>query len=431
MRLLLVSYYFPPLGLSGVLRPLKFTKYLSRLGWDVRVLTSYPARYYAFDRSLLGELPAAVRIQRTPSLDVFHLGRGPVPTDTTALPGFRTRWLSRMIFLPDSKIGWYPYAASGGKKSALHERPDVIVATAPPFTAFLVGRRLALSLRVPLVLDYRDSWLMDPHNLPPTPLHRWIASLLESKAVKAASAIITVNERLTGEIAERYPEARERVTTIYNGFDPEDFTELPRVSSPFRRSAGLQILYMGTLSRDANRPRVFFEALSLLMDEVRATPPPLEIVFMGVTDEPSKSLASELGIGDLVRFVPYAPHREALACLSMADALLLIVDPHAFADRIVTGKLFEYLGAGKPVIALAPADSEAARIVRATGAGIVLPPDDPHAVLGGIRQWMREREGGRDLPRARAGSLSLYDRREQAAVLDRILRKLIRRYTRR
>jgi glycosyltransferase involved in cell wall biosynthesis len=424
VRLLLVAYYFPPLGLSGVLRPLKFTKYLTRLGWDIEVITSSPIRYYARDESLLRELPRQVSVARTRSLDFFHIGRGGKAAEPAALPGSGARWLSRLVFLPDTKIGWYPFAVSHGGGIAREERPDVVMATAPPFTAFLVGHRLAKRLRVPLVLDYRDSWLMDPQSPPPTAIHRWLAARLEAMVVDASSAVIAVNKRIEEELAARYPAARGRITTIHNGFDPEDLSGLPPVASVFRQPRGLRIIYMGTLSRDVNRPNAFFEALSLVKRDAGEGLGPLEVVFMGAADGPSLMRARELGIADLVGFVPYRPHKEALAALATADAALLLVDPHTFADRHVPGKLFEYLGAGKPVIALAPGDSEAARLVREARAGIVLPPQDPKSIARGLLEWIRMRERGADLPRPDAASLAPYDRREQAALLDRILRGL-------
>jgi glycosyltransferase involved in cell wall biosynthesis len=422
MRLLLLAYYFPPLGLSGVLRPLKFTKYLGRLGWDIDVLTSSPARYYAHDESLLRELPASVRIERTRSLDFFHLGKG---RKAAELPGPGARRLSRLVFLPDTKIGWYPFAVSRGVEIARKARPDVVMATAPPFTSFLAGHRLAREFRIPLVLDYRDSWLMDPQSPPPTRVHRRIASRLEAKVVGASAAIIVVNGMIGEELTTRYPAAREKITTIYNGFDPEDLAALPHISSSFRRPRGLRLLYMGTLSRDVNRPDALFEGLSLVKRESGNVLGPLEVVFMGTADEESVRCARRCGIGELIRFVPYTPHREALAALATADAALLIVDAHEFADRHVPGKIFEYLGAGKPVIALAPAASEAARIVREAHAGVVLPPDDPRTIARGLLEWIRLRERGTDLPRPDTASLLVYNRKEQAAALDRIMRGLL------
>jgi len=427
---LIVSYYFPPMGLSGVLRPAKFVKYLVRLGWDIEVLTSSPRSYYAFDDSLMGEIPDAVHVIRAASLDLHHLVRhsGRV---TSALPGAAGRNLSRFVLFPDSKIGWYPFAVAKSRRQVEARKPDAVLATGPPWTSFLVGRAVAKRMSAPLVLDYRDSWLMDPQSPVPTGLHRWAAARLESHVVGTCSAVIAVNETVRAEILSRYPHMAGKVHTIFNGFDPEDHDHLPGVESVFKSPPGkrLRLLYMGTLYQDVNRPHALLEALKLLRGEYPGGKylggVPVEAVFMGMTDPKYTALAGEMGIGDLVRFVPYMPHREALASLAAADAAVLFVDPHPHADRHVPGKLFEYLGARLPILAVAPAAAEAAQIVEENAAGAVVPPDDPGAIAGTLAAWIDMRLAGRPLPAIAGSALSPFDRRKQAETLHGVLKDLL------
>jgi glycosyltransferase involved in cell wall biosynthesis len=414
MNLLFVAYYFPPMGLSGVTRILKFVKYLSEMGWDVQVLTGSPASYYAFDESLLEEIPRRVRVIRTGSLDLHHIGGGGEKKVRTPLPASAGRRLSRFLLVPDSKIGWYPFAVSAGRRIVATWKPRVVYASAPPWTSFLVGSSIAKRSGAHLVLDYRDSWLMDSQSPQPTFLHRLLSSRLEARIVARSSAVVAVNEWVRRELVSRYPGIAHTSCTIYNGFDPEDFSRLPDVEVPFARPGAdcLRLIYTGTLYPDVNRQKR------------RATVPPIEVVFMGVFDERYARRARELGIDDVVRFVPYMPHREALSCLVAADAAILLVDSHPHADRHVPGKLFEYLGAGKPVLALAPRGSEAAHIVEENGAGAVLPPDDPDAVAELLDRWIDLKLSGGALPSAAKSSLDLFDRRKQSRRLDGVLRAL-------
>ncbi len=435
MNLLFVAYYFPPLGLSGVLRPLKFVKYLAARGWNITVLTASQRSYYAFDPSLTQEIPGSVIVERTPSIDLHLLPGHGGGEAVTRLPGSLGRKMSRLALVPDSKIGWYPFAVGAGLRRSRQTGPDVVMATGPPWTSFLVGRRIAGSLNLPLVLDYRDSWLMDVQSPLPTGFHRRAAGRLESGVVGRSSGVITVNETVRDELRQRYPSHENEILTIYNGFDPEDFERLPAVESPFSRENTLGLIYLGTLYQDVNVPVALFRALARLRRKGVIAPeadagdepsrPPLEVVFVGVVDPRFVDLSRELGISDLVGFHPYRPHREALAALPFADAALLLVDPHEHADRHVPGKLYEYLGARLPVVALAPAGSEAARIVGSNGAGIILPPDDVEEIGRGLERLLRSKEVGEALPRISASALCPFDRRLQAEVLHEVLERAL------
>jgi len=177
-RVLLIAYYFPPLGLSGVQRVTKFAKFLPDFGWDVSVLTVKPRSYFAYDESLLTDLDRdEITVHRTASLDptrFFGSRRIGMP------PEGRRRLvsgISQTLFQPDNKIGWFPFAVREGKR-LLHEHTHhVILASAPPYTAHLIGSKLSRETGLPLVLDYRDDWVDNPRHTYPTKWHR-------NKAVK-------------------------------------------------------------------------------------------------------------------------------------------------------------------------------------------------------------------------------------------------------
>ncbi|MBT8402051.1 MAG: glycosyltransferase, partial [Rhodothermia bacterium] len=225
-HVLVLSYYFPPMGLSGVQRVSKFVKYLPEHGWDVTVLTSEPRGYFAFDESLEVEIPSTVRVIRTASADPTRVFRSKVTVNLPA-EGLRRSLskASQWIFIPDNKIGWFPSAARGAHRIHRDRPVDVVLSSAPPYTSHLVGRSIASRAGVPLVLDFRDDWLGNPRHEYPSRIHYALQRSLESKVIAAADAVTTINPKIAGDIRDRHvnrPDAPS-ITVIPQGYDPEDF----------------------------------------------------------------------------------------------------------------------------------------------------------------------------------------------------------------
>jgi hypothetical protein len=197
-RVLIVAYYFPPMGMSGVQRVAKFARYLPRSGWQPTVLTVEPAGYYAYDASLLDEIEqAGISMIRTPSIDPTKLfGRH----KTVALPAEATRkrlaGLSQLLFVPDNKVGWYPYAVRAGLRE-LKARPyDAVFASAPPYTALLIAERLSTAGRLPLVVDFRDDWLENPRHSYPSVLHQALHRRMERRVIGRSKSVIAINKTI-------------------------------------------------------------------------------------------------------------------------------------------------------------------------------------------------------------------------------------------
>jgi glycosyltransferase involved in cell wall biosynthesis len=225
-KVLIIAYYFPPLGGSGVQRTLKFVKYLPQFGWQPTVLTVGPTAYYAKDESLLKEIEHLnIQIIRTQS-------RGPNAMlhknhDIVKMPKERMRrflnFISDTFFIPDNKIGWKKYAVKAASEHLSKNKYDVIFATAPPVTDFLIGVELKKRFKIPLVLDYRDSWLSYPFKFFPTPLHRYIHFRKERYVVHKSDMITVTHRRVKEELLTRHKFLRhEDVVILPHGFDPED-----------------------------------------------------------------------------------------------------------------------------------------------------------------------------------------------------------------
>ncbi|MCU0411844.1 MAG: glycosyltransferase family 4 protein [Bacteroidetes bacterium] len=346
-KVLFIAYYFPPMGLSGVQRTVKFAKYLPQYGWKPTVLTVAPTGYYAFDNTLLAEIESAgVEIVRTSSLDANRMFAASKPVK---MPSERVRRLLQFggdfIFIPDTKIGWKSRAVRAGKELLARERYDLIFATAPPQTDFLIGCELKRSTGIPLVVDYRDAWLDYPFKYFPTPFHRYWHRRLERRVLKAADRVLVTHRRVKEQILRRnHTMTYHDVVILSQGFDAEDFVDvsLPKPPAPGR----MRITHSGTFYADRS-PAVILHALTNLVAAHPRLRGRIELNLVGTIREEDRLLVQKLNIQDMVAFQGYLPHREAVAHLVASDLLWFVIDN----DYQTPGKLYEYFGARKPILA--------------------------------------------------------------------------------
>lgn len=386
-RVLVVAYYFPPMGLSGVQRTLKFVKYLPDFGWHPTVLTVEPRGYLARDDSFLQELEARdVRIVRTPAAGPGRLFR---KKEVVGLPAeWKRKVLSRLsdtFFVPDNKIGWKRRAVAKGLELHAATPFDLVFATAPPFTDFLIGRALKKAIGKPLVLDYRDPWVDYPFKFYPTPVHRWRNVVLERKALRASSHVITTNRRVKEQILRRHGFLTHHdIDIITQGFDPEDF---PSSLVRGRRKSGLQtglkmrVTYAGIFWED-RVPDYFLQALHDLFAEKPRLRGRIEAVFVGNFREENMKLVVRLGLQDTVKVLGYLPHPQCIKELLDADLLWMTVGD----DLGSPGKVYEYIGARKPILGLVP-DGFLKTTIEEAG-GTTVRPHDVTAIKNALERYV-------------------------------------------
>ncbi len=417
-RVLVIAYYFPPMGLSGVQRVAKFVRYLPDHGWHPTVLTVTPGAYFAYDPTLLAEVETAgVEVVRTASWDPTRLFGGGT---TVALPDERKRrwWaaLNHMVFVPDNKVGWWPHAVRAGRRLLRRGAFAAVFSSAPPYTAHLVGASLARWAGLPLLTDFRDDWLGNPRHVYPTPLHRRLHARLERRVLAQSRYVLTINDPIREALQRRAGAAggRADVRVVPQGYDPADF-DVPPVPRPPDR---LRLVYSG-IFYDAQTPDPFLRAMALLRErrpEVRSR---LEAVFVGLVPAASQALAGQLGLTDAVQWAGYLPHREAVRHLLAADVLWMTVGRRPGAEGISTSKLFEYFGARKPILALVPAGA-AREALRRHGAAVVVEPDDVPAIAGALGHLFDRWQTG-TLPAPDRAYVERFDRRHLAGELAALL----------
>jgi glycosyltransferase involved in cell wall biosynthesis len=414
VRVLLVTMYFPPAGGGGVQRPLKLAQYLPALGIETHVLAPDDPKWVHRDPDL--RIPTQAWVHR-----VRYLGpkaRKPAE-ELHGTEGFEralvhARIASRRLLVPDASVTWNLTAIPAAIRIARREAIDAVITTSPPGSVHFVGAAVKRATGASWLADLRDPLIANPHRRADTAATRAkqaAAAGVARLVARSADAIACVSDAIADEV--RALEPRGEVKTIANGCDFDDFAGLE-----YRRAERFRITHAGSFfgRRD---PRPFLQApYDSGLDAVAR--------FVGDFRASDREWADSLGLGGRLELVPYAPHAEALRLQRDSEALLLLVPDSGGRGRgVLSGKVFEYLAAGRPILAAVPPDGAAANLIRETGAGVVVAPDDVAGMRAALESLHSEYVNGGlpaiVLPEDVKRSLSRQTRVEETADLLREL----------
>lgn len=367
MRVLYISYFYPPLGGPAALRAVKTVKYLTEEGITCDVITAGEPEYLYRDESLLAECRAG-RVFRTASLDPMSLLKKSGLSRGNELSGLYLKTPEslklrlRRLYPIDDKIGWVPFLLKAGHQALSSADYDLIYASLGPFSSALGAHRLARLSGLPLVLDLRDYWnLLSDYDLQGHGLKRWFSLHWERKVDREAKLIVSATRGIGEDAAEAFgPELRAKLLTVYNGWDEADFNALPAVES----EGGFTFAYFGNLYARRSLKH-FYRALKRLRDE-GSLPLKARVLLYGNFFREAQAEIAESGIADMIGIVPQLPHAEALARMRAADVLLLTINSSSPRGTL-TSKLFEYLRSQRPILGMVPAHNEAAVLLRECG----------------------------------------------------------------
>jgi glycosyltransferase involved in cell wall biosynthesis len=415
VKLLLVTMYFPPAGGGGVQRPLKFATHLPAHGIETHVLAPDDPKWLHVDADL--QPPTQAWIHRARYLgprsrrlaDELH-GRSGLDLLTRQAASF-----SRRVLVPDENVTWNLTAIPTAVRIARQEGIDVVLTTSPPNSVHLIGAAVKAAVGVRWVADLRDSIAAHPHRRVEHALVRAKEKVSEQVArlvARQADAIVAASEAIAEEARALEPSGV--VVPILNGADFDDFAGLE-----YRRGDRFRITHTGSFfgKRD---PRPFLTALAeARLDDAVAR-------FVGDFRAADREWAQHLGLDNRLELREYVPRRESLRLQRDSDALLLLIPEAAGRGRgVLSGKVFEYIAAERPILAAVPPDGAAARLIEETGAGVVAPPDDVaalrEALLGLHARWSVGRLDGTPLTEEWREKLSRTARVEELADLLRSL----------
>ena len=345
-NVLYIAYYFPPMGLSGVQRTAKFVKYLPENGWKPFILTSTPNSYYAFDDTLLHEFEGRdIEIFRTPQKSIGK------PRKLKGLPPYFIQKIGRAFLQtmnqPDSKIKWKKAAIELGENIIKNNKIDVIFATAPPFTDFLIARELSEKYNIPFVIDYRDMWVDNPFHFFATPMHKSYSIKLEEEVLIHTKQAIVITRQAKETLLKRYKFlSHNDISIIPHGFDLDDFIN----KSEIKPNPNKFTLTHSGVFQDDRSPKYFLKALSNFINKHKEAKDNIEARFVGVMRKNHLKIVKKLKLENNVVATGYVSHSESISHLLESDVLWLMLN-----DTVRTpGKLYEYFGSGKPMLICSP-----------------------------------------------------------------------------
>jgi glycosyltransferase involved in cell wall biosynthesis len=404
-RLLLLGYFYPPLGGGGVHRLLGFTRWLPEHGWDCTVVCAGPEDYWVRDQTLVGRIPSGTEVIRVPGGSALSAwlrlkrGRdraaGSVTSDASAGPeaaGRRSglvfgglRALSDWLLLPDSYVGWARRARSVAAARLSRGDISAVLSTSPPDSVHLAALPLARRFGLPWAADFRDPWIGLHFRHPPTAWHTARQRDLERRVLTGADLVLAAS-RTHADDLERDAEVRpRRVIHLPNGYEPE-----AGGPAPARDADHFTLVFTGTLSLMPD-VEVLFEALHHLLARRPEARRRIRVRLAGPFDTDYEDRAVALGLKGIVEFTGPLAHGQARA-LQRGAELLLLWKPRGYRT-MVPGKTYEYLDAGRPILALLEEDDEAARLVCRAG-GTCLPPGDREGLAAEIeRRYLAWKEG--------------------------------------
>jgi glycosyltransferase involved in cell wall biosynthesis len=416
-RVLVVAYFFPPLGGGGVHRPLAWARYLPEHDWNVTVIASAPGGYFIDDATLLSRIPAATEVIRVAAPTAVALWRrhlAPSPAGAVAEPSPRPtrrgpmrglvrrddalRALARFAFLPDSYRAWTGPAVRAGRARIARGDIDAVLSTSPPESCHLVGEALARPAdgrALPWLADFRDPWVGLHYRTPPTPIHLALQKRLERRVLTRADRVLVASHTHERALEGTLPadQIRARVRFLPNGAELEELeangdgahgpldaaeATAARPGAPGAITGPARIVYTGTLVETPAMLR-FLEALARRLSYEPGRRRHVELVVAGAFGEDYARCVQALDLGDVVRFMGPVPNAEARRLQNEADVLLLVRNEGPGYEAMVPGKLYEYLAARRPVVAMV-GTSEASGLARACGAAVAAPNDGEAAV---------------------------------------------------
>jgi len=412
---LLVTLYFPPAGGGGVQRPLKLAQYLPALGVETHVLAPDDPKWIHTDTELRAPTQAWVHRVRY----VGPKGRKPAEElhgkEGLERLATQAKLASRRLLVPDENVSWNLTAIPAAIRIARAEGIDVVVTTSPPNSVHLVGAAVQKATGARWLADLRDSLVAHPHRRTDSAAVRAKGKVDEAVASlvsRRADAISCASEAISEEVQKLSPSGT--VETIANGCDFDDFAGL--VYSP---SSRMRITHAGSFFGKRS-PRPFLQALHDSGLDVVAR-------FLGDFRTADREWADGLGLGDRLELIPYAPRARSLELQRDSEALLLLIpEADGRGKGVLSGKVFEYLAASRPILAVVPPDGAAAELIRETGSGVVADPDDVDAIRAALEE-LHGRFAAGGLPDVELPEVTRYQLSRAARVdeMAELLRSLV------
>jgi glycosyltransferase involved in cell wall biosynthesis len=431
-RVLIITYYWEPAGGGGVQRWVKFVKYLREFGWEPVVYTVSNGDYPILDPTLAAEIQNDIEVIKTPIWEPFDLykrftgKKKEQKMDANFLSeGKKWRLKDKLavfvrgnFFIPDARRFWIKPSVQFLTTYLKGQPVDAVISTGPPHSCHLIGLGVKEKFNLPWIVDYRDQWTQIDFykelNL------TWLADkrhkYLERKVLDNCDRITPIGKTMGEDLIAI---SNTPYTVITNGFDESDKANLATVLDD-----KFTITYIGTMN-NARDPKVLWRALAELKDEQHPLVQKVEVKLVGKIEESIKQSVAESKVEELVDFVGYVNHKEALQIQNRAQILLLVINKTWNNKSILTGKIFEYLASNRPVLCIGPKDGDAAEIINQAGSGLVVEYEEVAVVKEQLKNWYQSYLS--NTLSTKSSNIDIYSRRsltqKMATVLNEITTK--------
>ncbi len=415
----MLAYHFPPLGGVAVMRVLRFCKYLPQYGWRPIVISVQGGGNEPRDESLLDEVPADLEVHRVPCFEPDNFAdTWDKPREKIIRNLFKT---FDFLLFPDDRAFWARPAARKAVSISRQTPIDIIWATAQPFTTLKAGMMASLQTGIPLVTDFRDDWTTSNADFRQrSPSRQKKEAELEQKILRASQAVISVTPGIVEALKARRPHGmpEEHFYLLPNGFDPEHFPPQEGGAS----DDTFTILHAGGIypKRD---PTVFLEGLKLFLQRHPEARSHTRVKFAGRIDPATYPLFQQEELKTIIECPGFLPHRVIRKEMRSSSVLLLLLEQVKTASWLYSGKIFEYIGAGRPILSLNPKASPLTEIIEATGFSHVASPDDPEETARALTILYRQRN---HIPPPNKELQNRFNAANQARILADILERCVR-----
>jgi glycosyltransferase involved in cell wall biosynthesis len=412
-RVLMIAFHFPPLrGSSGIQRTLKFAQYLLGHGWKPVVLSAHPRAFANSGNDQMGDIPAEVVVERAFALDTSrHL------SIMGKYPGF--------LALPDRWVAWLLGAVPAGLRLVRKYRPDVIWSTYPIATAHLIGLCLHRLTGIPWVADLRDP--MTDEGYPSNPLTRQVYQWIEKKTITHCTVAVCTTPGAIKTYERRFPEIpASRFSLIENGYDEENFAQAETdVAANDSADKPLVLVHSGVIYPSERDPIPLFDALAMLQQQGHLSSSRFKLILRATAhDAYLGGLIKQYGIESLVTLAPHVSYREALTEMLTAGGLLVLQASNC--NHQIPAKLYEYLRAQRPILALTDPVGDTAATLRKAGIDTIAPLDSKDEIMQALLRFIALVETN-TAPIAPAQAIESNSRRartgELATILDRVMKQ--------
>lgn len=428
-KVLVITYYWPPSGGGGVQRWLKFTKYLPEFGWEPIIFTPEIQNAPSYDRSLLKDIDPGLKVIRTPIWEPYSIYRKITNRKSNENLGASfasgkksnvfvenlSNWIRSNFFIPDARKYWIKPSVKYLEKYIKVNNIEVVVTTGPPHSMHLIGLNLKKKTNIKWLADFRDPWT-DIDYYDQLKLAKWANRkhhYLEKEVLQQADIVVSVSQSNKEQLGKK---AKANIKVITNGFDDADFPKTtPTVDKRFT------IAHIGTFMTNRN-PTVLWEVLSEMVKDNIAFRDDFELQLVGKTDA---QIFSELDRWKLTSYVKSSgpvSHEQAVQLQQKAQVVLITVNKTGDSKGMVTGKIFEYLVSGRPILAIGPEDGDLAYILKATETGVISNFNNKAGLKENINSYFSEYKS--NMLKVTPKNLEKYSRKNLSGEMADLLNKL-------